>query len=78
MFGRLFLPTGKTEDILIPQRAIRKVGQLDMVDVKTAWGVGQRAVVVGRSYAEDKVEILSGLKPGEILVMQPSRREARQ
>jgi len=78
MFGRLLLPTGQTEDMLIPQRAIRKVGQLDMVEVQTAWGHGQRAVVVGLSCAEDKVEILSGLKPGEILVTQPASREPRQ
>ena len=78
MFGRLLLPTGETWDILIPHRAIRKVGQLDMVDVKTASGVEQRAVVVGASCANDQVEILSGLKPGEILAMQPARREARR
>jgi RND family efflux transporter MFP subunit len=78
MFGRLLLPTGKTEDMLIPQRAIRKVGQLDMVNVKTQWGYGQRAVVVGVSCADDQVEILSGLKPGEVLVTQPARGDARQ
>lgn len=78
MFGRLLLPTGHTEEVMIPQRAIRRVGQLDMVDVKTEWGLEQRAVVVGSSCGEGRVEILSGLKPGEILVIQPSHMEARQ
>ena len=77
MFGRLMLPTGRTEDILIPQLAIRKIGQLDMVDVKTRWGIEQRSVVVGNQVGGDKIEILSGLKPGEILVIQPKARELR-
>ncbi|MHB8203711.1 MAG: efflux RND transporter periplasmic adaptor subunit [Desulfomonilaceae bacterium] len=78
MFGRLMLPTGKTEDILIPHRAIRKIGQVDMVDVKTPWGIEQRSVVVGNPVAEDKIEILSGLKPGEILVIRRPVQDARQ
>ena len=77
MFGRLMLPTGKTEDILIPQRAIRKIGQIDMVDVKTPWGLEQRSVVVGNPADSDTVEILSGLKPGEILVISRPIGEAR-
>lgn len=78
MFGRLMLPTCKTEDILLPQAAIRQVGQLDMVDVKTQWGLEQRAIVVGRSFPGDRVEILSGLKPGEIVVMPNVRRNLGQ
>lgn len=77
MFGRLMLPTGKTEDILIPQRAIRKIGQVDMVDVKTPWGIEQRSVVVGNPVTGDKIEILSGLKPGEILVIHQPLEDAR-
>lgn len=77
MFGRLMLPTGKTEDILIPQRAIRKIGQIDMVDVKTPWGLEQRSVVVGNRVDGDKIQILSGLKPGEILVISRLVGEAR-
>jgi membrane fusion protein (multidrug efflux system) len=68
MFGRLLLPTGQTEELLIPRRALRQVGQLDMVDVETPWGVEQRVVILGRA-AGDQVEILSGLKPGEKLLV---------
>jgi len=76
MFGRLLLPTGRTEDVLIPQRALRRVGQLDMVDVKTPRGLEQRAVVVGRCFpSEKKVEILCGLKPGEMVMLQPTSGE---
>jgi membrane fusion protein (multidrug efflux system) len=76
MFGRLLLPTGQTEELLIPRRALRQVGQLDMVDVETAWGVEQRVVIIGRA-AGDQVEILSGLKPGEKLLVPVARQEAR-
>jgi RND family efflux transporter MFP subunit len=74
MFGRLMLPTGLTDDVLIPQRGIRKVGQLDMVCVKTPWGWAQRAVIVGNPGERDTVEILSGLKPGEIIALPPVRQ----
>ncbi len=77
MFGRLMLPTGATEDILIPHRAIRKIGQVDMVDVKTPWGIEQRSVVVGNPVGGDNIEILSGLKPGEILVIRQPVEDAR-
>ncbi len=76
LFGRLWLPTGTTEELLIPRRAVRQVGQLDMVDVQTAWGVEQRAVILGRA-AGDRVEILSGLKPGEQLLVPAPQPESR-
>ncbi|MGC8602813.1 MAG: efflux RND transporter periplasmic adaptor subunit, partial [Desulfomonilaceae bacterium] len=77
MFGRLMLATGEIEDIVIPSRAIRKIGQVDMVDVKTSWGIEQRSVIVGNQVDGDKVEILSGLKPGEILVISKPFEDAR-
>lgn len=77
MFGRLLLPTGQSEDVLIPRRALRQVGQLDMVDVETPRGLEQRAVVLGRTLPEDRVEVLTGLQPGEKLIVPSALKEAR-
>lgn len=77
MFGRLLLLTGQTQDVVIPRRALRQVGQLDMVDVETPRGLEQRAVMLGRSVPEDRVEILTGLKPGEQLVVPAAPQKAR-
>ncbi len=68
MFGRLSLPVGEEELIVVPRSAIRQVGQLTMVDVVAEGSVGRRAVRLGRSINED-VEVLSGLRPGEKVLL---------
>jgi RND family efflux transporter MFP subunit len=65
MFGRLAIPTGQTERIVVPAAAVQEVGQQDLVDVIRKDNTLQRRfVTVGRRYG-DKVEILSGLNVGE-------------
>ncbi|MCB2191690.1 MAG: efflux RND transporter periplasmic adaptor subunit [Deltaproteobacteria bacterium] len=68
MYGRLLIPVGKRPAILIPARAIRKVGQLEMVTLKQD-GVWQRAMVTTGRRQGDSVEVLSGLKGGEELLI---------
>jgi RND family efflux transporter MFP subunit len=64
IFGRMFIPLGKEEVLLIPKAAISKVGQLDLVDVQIENRVQRRTVQTGRTFGE-YVEVLSGLQPGE-------------
>lgn len=64
MFGRLLIPNGQEQVVLLPVRAVRQVGQIELVDVVTPAGTERRAVRSGRTFMED-VEILAGLKPGE-------------
>ncbi|OGP69833.1 MAG: hypothetical protein A2Z73_03765 [Deltaproteobacteria bacterium RBG_13_60_28] len=68
MFARLHLPLGRTRGILIPQAALRQVGQLPMVEVLTEGRTGLRQVKPGRRI-RDQVEILSGLHPGEQILL---------
>ncbi len=69
-FGRLVVPTGTYQALVIPARAVRHVGQLQLVDVIDGKGVPQRRfVTLGRSH-DDLVEVLSGLKPAEQVVLR--------
>jgi RND family efflux transporter MFP subunit len=65
MFGRLAIPTGETERVVVPAAAVQDVGQQELVDVAGKDGTLERRFVrTGRRYG-DKVEILSGLKVAE-------------
>ena len=68
MFGRLTVPLGHEDVLVVPRQAIRRVGQLQIVDVVEGRRLERRAVQVGRSYG-DKVEVLSGLRVGERVVL---------
>jgi RND family efflux transporter MFP subunit len=68
MFARLSLPLESAPGIVVPQAAIRQVGQLTMVEVLAA-GQGQwRQVKLGRRWGE-QVEVLAGLQPGERILL---------
>ena len=64
MFGRLLVPSGRREAVLVDAAAIRRVGQLEtvLVDEGGAW----RSIYVktGARHGAD-VEVLSGLSGGE-------------
>ena len=65
MYGRAAIPVGQVERVWLPRAAVSQVGQLDLVEVAGGDGtLSRRFVRVGR-VADDKVEVLSGLSPGE-------------
>ncbi len=64
MFGRLFIPLEDEEVLIVPRRCIRRVGQLDIVEVAALDTLQRRAVQIGRKFGDD-VEVLSGLVEGE-------------
>jgi RND family efflux transporter MFP subunit len=65
MFGRLSIPLDEEEWIVVPTAAVRRVGQLELVDILTAGGgTLPRAVRLGRTRGEFS-EVLAGLEPGE-------------
>jgi HlyD family secretion protein len=69
-FGTLAVPTGTYQALVIPVRAVRQVGQLQLVDVVNDTGVPQRRfVTLGRRH-DALVEVLSGLKPAEQVVVR--------
>ncbi|TWT46265.1 Multidrug resistance protein MdtE precursor [Phycisphaerae bacterium RAS1] len=76
MFGRLLIPLDEREIIVLPKAAVRRIGQLDVVDVVVAGdaktgAVGggdelrRQVVQLGRDLNGDEVEVLSGLKAGQ-------------
>ncbi|WP_051294953.1 efflux RND transporter periplasmic adaptor subunit [Maridesulfovibrio bastinii] len=66
MFGRLYIPIEKTETVLIPEKAVIRVGQLETVMVKSGSDWQQIFIRTGRIY-KGMVEVLSGLSGGEII-----------
>ena len=71
MFGRLMLPLEDEHLLLIPAETIQRVGQLTFVQVLTEAGLARRSVQIGRDF-KDQVEILTGLKAGERVLIPAS------
>lgn len=77
MFGRLLIPLDEEELLVVPRGAVRRVGQLDMVEVAEGEGeaatLRRRAVTLGRPVeGGSMIEVLSGLSPGERVVVEPT------
>ena len=64
MFGRLLVPVGKISVVWIPENALERVGQLEMVHVKSGEEWTRIYVTTGRVF-DSRVEVLSGLNGGE-------------
>jgi RND family efflux transporter MFP subunit len=70
LYGTLTFDTRASEVIVIPRQAVKIVGQLETVRVLEDGAVRIRNVKTGRSLAHDKIEIVSGLNPGEKVVVE--------
>ncbi len=68
MYGRIWLPVGSAEAVLIPPDAVEHVGQLEMVTVVEGGAARTRGVKTGKTYAGG-IEVLSGLVPGESIAV---------
>lgn len=66
MYGRLIIETGVEDVPVIPRDAVRRVGQLEFVDAATSGGIERRFIQTGRSFGQ-RLEVLSGLVPGEMI-----------
>jgi multidrug efflux pump subunit AcrA (membrane-fusion protein) len=71
MFGRLLIPLDEEPVLVIPRSTVRRVGQLDVVEVADGGVLRRRAVQLGRQFGED-VEVLSGLREGEQVLLPAS------
>ena len=77
MFGRILIPLEEEEVLVVPRRAVRKVGQLELVDVAEQGAASRRAIRTGRTLGDD-VEVLSGLREGEQVVVSAAARNRRR
>ena len=78
MFGRIFIPLGEEEVVVVPPQAVRRVGQLDEVDVVQDGTPCRHVVQLGRTLPEGR-EVLSGLQAGErVVVPRPSSTRERR
>ncbi|NJN51288.1 MAG: efflux RND transporter periplasmic adaptor subunit, partial [Gammaproteobacteria bacterium] len=68
MFARLAIPLGAAERILVPSAAVSHNGQIDFVHVRTDEGDVRRLVRLGAPHG-DLIEVRSGLRPGEVIVV---------
>ncbi len=69
MFGRLMVPLEDEEVLVIPVEAVRKIGQLTMVDVVRDNSAVRRNIRSGRTLGQD-IEVLAGLVEGELVVVE--------
>jgi RND family efflux transporter MFP subunit len=69
MFGRLLIPLKPEEVLAVSASAVIRAGQLTMVDVAVEGRVQRRTVLLGRAIG-DRFEVLSGLAPGETVVLR--------
>lgn len=71
MFGRLRIPAGQRRHLCLATDAIHRVGQLEFVEVVTPEGrVERRFIKTGRLGMPGRIEVLSGLKAGERVVLR--------
>jgi RND family efflux transporter MFP subunit len=68
LFGRLLIDRGARQSIIVPAEAISQRGELQSVLVAENGVARARMVTVGRR-DQGKIEILSGLSPGERLIV---------
>ena len=73
MFGRLSIPVGQTERIVVPRRAVRRVGQLELVEVVTSDRTLERRFVRTGISVGQGIEILSGVDVGETVALPAPR-----
>jgi membrane fusion protein (multidrug efflux system) len=65
MFGRVSLPIGHADRVVVPTVVVQHVGQLELIEVAGPDGGAERRFVRTGRHFGDKVEVLSGLAGGE-------------
>lgn len=86
MFGRIQIPLEEEQVMVIPRQSVRKVGQLELVQVVENGKPTQRAIRTGRNLGDvteqgghvlrDQVEVLSGLRTAEQVVLPAGSKPA--
>lgn len=73
MFGRLRIPAGERKHLCLATNAIRRIGQLEFVDVVDKDDLLHRRLIkTGKLGMPGRVEVLSGVEAGDRVVLYPS------
>lgn len=72
-FGRVSVPVAEVKLLLVPQSAVLKRGQMEIVFVAKDGKAALRLVKTGK-VLEDRVEVLSGLEEGEQVIVSESAK----
>jgi hypothetical protein len=68
--GRALLPGASTTRILAPASAVHRRGGLELVIVRADDGTARtRAVTTGDETGDGRIEILSGIRSGDLVVV---------
>jgi RND family efflux transporter MFP subunit len=70
MFARAAFPAGERVWLVVPERAVERVGQLEFVTVVGESGPERRMVTTGPRLEDGMVEVLSGLAAGERVALR--------
>ena len=73
-FGRLQIPVGNLDRIVIPLTAVQTIGQLEVVEVVDEHGTLERRFVRSGEVIGNQIEILSGLRIGERVALPDRAR----
>jgi RND family efflux transporter MFP subunit len=68
LYGTMKFDTVASEVIVVPETVVHMVGQLESVKVLQDGAIQVRHVKTGRNLGDGRVEIISGLAPGENVV----------
>ena len=69
MFGRVRIPLGEREAIVLPEKALRRVGQLVLVRVREGKDWRLRMVRLGRRRPDGGHEVLAGVTAGDVVAL---------
>lgn len=67
--GRALIPSGEREGLLVPPVAVKRQGQIESVWTVDSQGVASMRVVRTVARADGSVEVISGLRAGERIVV---------
>lgn len=71
LFARVAIPAGDRARLVVPASAVERIGQLEFVAVTAPDSRrGRRLVTTGETDQEGRVEVLSGLRQGERVLLQ--------
>jgi RND family efflux transporter MFP subunit len=72
-FGRVSVPVAEVKLLLVPQSAVLKRGQMELVFVAKDGKAALRLVKTGKGL-EGRVEVLSGLEEGEQIIVSETAK----